>query len=78
MFRSVGLSDNVNDTIDKMLSKVPLKNLEKGNIAKQDVKDMLMLGAKPDVKIELPSLEEGQKEIERLLKQKLANPSNNE
>lgn len=72
------ISDNVNDTIDKMLSKVPLKNLEKGNIAKQDVKDMLMLGAKPDVKIELPSLEEGQKEIERLLKQKLANPSNNE
>ncbi len=72
------ISDNVNDTIDKMLSKIPLKNLEKGNIAKQDVKDMLMLGAKPDVKIELPSLEEGQKEIERLLKQKLANPSNNE
>lgn len=72
------ISDNVNDTVDKMLSKVPLKNLEKGKLAKQDVKDLLVLGAKPDTKIELPSLEEGQKEIERLWKQKLANQNNNE
>ena len=72
------ISDNVNDTVDKMLSKIPLKNLEKGNLGEQDIKDMLILGAKTDMKIELPSLEDGQKEIERLWKQKLANLNNNE
>lgn len=66
------ISDNVNDTVDKMLSKVPLKNLEKGKLAEQDVKDMLVLGAKPKVKIETPSYEEAQKEIERLWKLKLS------
>ena len=64
------ISDNVNDTVDKMLEKVSAKNIEKGNIIKQDVKDMLITGAKHRVKLELPTLEDGKKEISKLWLQK--------
>ena len=66
------ISDNVNETVGKMLSNVTSKNIEKGKLAKRDVKDMLTLGIKPSVKIETPSYEEAQKEIERLWKSKLS------
>lgn len=63
------ISDNVNDTVDKMLENLPLRDLEKGTNARKDVKDMLILGAKPEVKLETPTKREFDKELEAMRKQ---------
>lgn len=67
------ISGTVNDTVNKMLEKVCFKNLDKGDVAKQYVKDMIIEGAKPEVKLEIPNSEEGWQEIDELWKQKLVN-----